>query len=95
MLDLFERRQQEASISEAMDQERLVNVSVVERPKLPLPPSTNRSTPIYLALLSGVAVALGGAFGWEYLNRTMRFERDVERSLGVPVLGTIPERGRV
>jgi capsular polysaccharide biosynthesis protein len=36
-------------------------------------------------------VAFGGAFGLEYLNRTLRFEREVERYLGLPVIGTIAE----
>ena len=44
-----------------------------------------------LAIISGLAVSLGGAFGLEYLNRTLRFERDVERYLGLPVLGTVAE----
>jgi polysaccharide biosynthesis transport protein len=92
MLELFEKRQQEASLGEAMDQERLVNVEVVERPKLPLAANNNGASSVYLALLSGLAVALGGAFGAEYLNRTVRFEREVEGRLGVPVLGTIPDR---
>jgi uncharacterized protein involved in exopolysaccharide biosynthesis len=91
MLELFEKRQQEASLGEAMDQERLVNVEVVERPKLPLAASNNGASSVYLALISGLAVALGGAFGAEYLNRTVRFEREVEGRLGVPVLGTIPD----
>jgi succinoglycan biosynthesis transport protein ExoP len=94
LLELFERRQQEASIGEAMDQERLVNVEVIERPKLPLDRPNNPRTPVYLALLSGLVVAFAGAFGAEYLNRTLRFEREVEQTLGVPVLGRIPDHGR-
>jgi uncharacterized protein involved in exopolysaccharide biosynthesis len=93
-LDLYEKRQQEARISEAMDQEKLVNVEVVQRPALPLDPAEDKSIPIVLALLSGLAVSFGGAFGIEYLNRTVRFERDVERHLGLPVLGTVVEASK-
>jgi hypothetical protein len=38
-------------------------------------------------LLSGLVVALGGAFGVEYFNRTVKSERDVERYLGLPCSG--------
>ena len=74
-----------------MDQRKLVNVAVVERPALPLEQTTDRRIPLVLAILSGMVVALGGAFGVEYLNRTLRFERDVERYLGLPVLGSVAE----
>ena len=92
-VDLYEKRQQEARIGEAMDQERLVNVEVIDRPKLPLQRTDNRKTPVALAILSGLVVALGGAFGTEYLNRTLRFEREVESRLHLPVIASIPQRG--
>ena len=74
-----------------MDQRKLVNVAVVERPGLPLERTDDTKVPLMLAIISGLAVSLGGAFGIEYLNRTLRFERDVERYLGLPVLGTVAE----
>jgi uncharacterized protein involved in exopolysaccharide biosynthesis len=90
-VDLYTRRQQEAVIEDAMNQRRLVNVAVVERPGLPLERTDDTKVPLMLAIISGLAVSLGGAFGLEYLNRTLRFERDVERYLGLPVLGTVAE----
>jgi uncharacterized protein involved in exopolysaccharide biosynthesis len=90
-VDLYTRRQEEAVIEDAMDQRKLVNVAVVQRPGLPLPRSDNLKLSLALAVAAGLAVAFGGAFGLEYLNRTVRFERDVERYLGLPVLGTVAE----
>jgi uncharacterized protein involved in exopolysaccharide biosynthesis len=90
-VDLYTRRQQEAAIEDALDQRKFVNIAVVTRPGLPLPRSDNPKLPIGLALASGLALGFGGAFGLEYLNRTLRFERDVERFLGLPVLGTVAE----
>jgi uncharacterized protein involved in exopolysaccharide biosynthesis len=90
ILGLYEKRGQEARISEAMDKKQLVNVEVVQRPSLPLPRAGGKvASLVLLALISGLAVSLGGALGWEYLNRTLRFERDVEQFLGLPLLGTI------
>ena len=90
-LELFEKRAQEARIGDAMNQDKLVNVQVVQRPGLPLPRTDDRRAPLLLAIISGLAVSLGGAFGLEYVNRTLRFERDVERHLGLPVLGTVKD----
>lgn len=90
-VDLYVQRGQQAQLEDAMDQRKLVNVAVVERPALPLERTDDRKVPLLLAIISGLAVSLGGAFGLEYLNRTLRFERDVERYLGLPVLGTVAE----
>lgn len=93
-VELYTRRQQEAAIEDAMDQRKLVNVAVVQRPGLPLRRTDDSKVPLTLAIISGLAVSLGGAFGLEYLNRTLRFERDVERYLGLPVIGTVAEARR-
>jgi succinoglycan biosynthesis transport protein ExoP len=89
--DLYTRRQQEATIEDALNQRKLVNVAVVQRPGLPLQRTDDPRIPLALAIISGLAVSFGGAFGLEYLNRTLRFERDVERYLGLPVIGTVAE----
>ncbi|MBI4514411.1 MAG: hypothetical protein HY699_01165 [Deltaproteobacteria bacterium] len=87
--ELYVKREQEARISEAMDQERLVNVDVVQRPALPLPRTDSQRTSVFLSLISGLAVSFGAAFGLEYLNRSLRSEYDVEQHLGLPLLGSI------
>jgi uncharacterized protein involved in exopolysaccharide biosynthesis len=92
--ELYVKREQEARISEAMDQERLVNVDVVQRPALPLPRADSHRVSVLLSLISGLAVSLGGAFGLEYLNRSLRSEYDVEQHLGLPLLGSIPDYSR-
>jgi uncharacterized protein involved in exopolysaccharide biosynthesis len=88
-LDLFMQREQEARIGDAMDQKRLVNVEVVERPGKPFRRADQKGTPMMLAIITGLVVGLAGAFGAEYLTGTLRFEREVENRLGLPVLGSI------
>jgi len=94
-VELYSKREQEARIENAMDRARLVNVQVVERAGRPLNRVDSKKAPLMLAILSGLAVSLGGAFGYEYVNRTLRFEREVERYLGLPVLGTVKDSGEV
>lgn len=45
---------------------------------------------MFLGLLVGLLLGLGGAFFLEYLDQTIKSSHDVERVLGVPVLGLIP-----
>jgi uncharacterized protein involved in exopolysaccharide biosynthesis len=92
--ELYVKREQEARISEAMDQQRLVNVDVVQRPSLPLARSGNNRVSVLLSLISGLAVSLGGVFGLEYLNRSLRSEHDVEQHLGLPLLGSVGDYSR-
>jgi uncharacterized protein involved in exopolysaccharide biosynthesis len=89
--DLYRRREEEARVSEAMDKERMVNVEVVQKPGLTLPQADTQQRSALLALLSGLVVSLGGAFGVEYFNRTVKSERDVERHLGLPMLGALTD----
>jgi len=45
---------------------------------------------IVLGILVGLLLGLGGAFFLEYLDQTIKNAGDVERVIGVPVLGLIP-----
>ncbi|MCK6555406.1 GumC family protein [Candidatus Binatia bacterium] len=92
--ELYVKREQEARISDAMDAQRLVNVDVVQRPALPLPKADSQRATVGLSLLAGLVVGIAGAFGREYLVRTLRSEYDVGRHLGLPMLASISETPR-
>ncbi len=68
------------------------NVRVLDRPLKPVAPvypktSTNVAVGIALGLLLGFA----GATGREMLDRTVRNAEDIERELGLAVLGSLPD----
>jgi len=89
---LFRQKADEAQIAQAMDREHLVNVAIVDRPRLPLAPVENLSG--VLATFTSTAalgVALGMAYVLEFVRRAFRKEPDLERYLGVPALGTVRE----
>lgn len=92
--ELYVKREQEARISQAMDEQKLVNVNVVQRPSLPLPQVDTRRVSATLAILAGLVVGIAGAFAREYMSRSLRSEADVVRFLGLPLLGTIREAPR-
>lgn len=91
---LYLKRAQEARISQAMDRQRLVNVQVVQRPALPLPRADANQVTLSLSLIAGLLVGIAGAFGREYMSRSLRSEYDVQRHLGLPLLASIGDVDR-
>src|SRR5262249_215746 len=89
--DLYVKREQEARISEAMDEQKLVNIDVVQRPALPLPRTGTQKVSAALSLVAGLVVGLAGAFGREDISRSLRSEYDVQQHLGLPLLASIGE----
>lgn len=89
--DSYVKKAQEATVSKAMDDQQLVNVQVVQRPALPLPRADTQRVTLTLSLVAGLLVGLAGAFGREYMSRSLRSEYDVQRHLGMPLLASISE----
>jgi uncharacterized protein involved in exopolysaccharide biosynthesis len=89
--DLYFKKQEEARITEAMKNHSMVNVTVVERAMAPLEPENGALLPLLLGLLGGLGLAAAMAVAVEYLNRTLRFEEEVERYVELPVLAVIPD----
>jgi uncharacterized protein involved in exopolysaccharide biosynthesis len=93
---LYERKQEESRISEALDQERFLNVSVIDGPTMPLEP-VNKMNPLMLvaALIAGTGLGVGTAVGLEFLGRNFKFEEQVEQYLELPVFAVIPDMSEV
>lgn len=75
-------RMQEATISPY--------VAILDGASPPVRFGTNVQQKLLLGLLVGLLLGLGGAFFLEYLDQTIKSAGDVERVLGMPVLGLIP-----
>ena len=90
---LYQKKHEEVRISAAMDQEKLINVSVAEPAQKPLKPVSRRlAVNFVLAGLIGVLGGLGLAFGTEfYLDHTFTTGEEMERRLGLVHLASIPE----
>jgi succinoglycan biosynthesis transport protein ExoP len=89
--EVYVKREQEARISQAMDEQKLVNVNVIQRPALPLASSSKQAASVAVILIAGLVVALAGTFGREYMTRSLHSEGDVSRQLGMPLLASIGE----
>lgn len=69
------------------------NIHILTRAELPLNPTPVSPKPglnIAIAFVVGLMTSVGLAFLLEYLNNTVRTEEEVEKLLGIPVLGAIP-----
>ncbi|USK28401.1 capsular biosynthesis protein [Bacillus sp. CMF21] len=68
------------------------NVSVLSKAELGADPSPIKPQPVMniaIALVVGLMAGVGLAFLLEYLDNTIKTEEDVEKHLGLPVLGAI------
>ena len=86
---LYLKKQEEARISEALDREKVSNVTIVDPATVPLSPiRPNRRLNIVLGFLLAVMLALGVPFGLTYFDNRIRTDSDIERKLDVPVIGS-------
>jgi len=89
---LYLTKFEESRISNAMDAEKIANVSVLEPAIPPLKPVSPK---VRLNLALGVFLGMFGgfflAFFMEYLDDSLDRPEDVEQSLNLPVLVSIPE----
>lgn len=68
------------------------NVRVIEEVELPENPvSPNKKMNIVIAFLLGLMVSVGLVFLLEYLDNTYKNKDQLEKELGIPVLGAIPD----
>ncbi len=67
------------------------NVQVMDRAEVPGGPfSPNTRREWFTAMMAGLLVAFGLAFGIEYLDDTVKTPEDVSKRLGLPLLGLVP-----
>jgi len=67
------------------------DIQVMDKAVIPvIPISPNKKLNLAIAFFLGLMISLGVVFLLEYLDDTIKTESDVEKYLGLPVLGVIP-----
>jgi len=67
------------------------DIQVMDKAIIPLSAiSPNKKLNMAIAFFIGLMISLGIAFLLEYMDNTVKTESDVEKYLGIPVLGIIP-----
>lgn len=82
------KRMNEAGLATALDTSNIRVVEPAIVPHRPLYPRTRLI--MIISLIAGLGLGVGAAFVVEYLDDRVRSPEDVERALGVPVLGIVP-----
>ncbi|MGA9354342.1 MAG: hypothetical protein WBV46_11675 [Terriglobales bacterium] len=87
---LYLHKREEARIGDALDEQRILDVAIVEAPSPPALPA--HSTLAYFALAFGFSslFAVAAAFTAEYFDATVRTPVEAQQLLEVPVLAWLP-----
>ena len=89
---LYVEKLEESRIARAMDEEGIVNVSVVDPPNLPISSvKPNMGLGLAVAILLGILTAMLVAFYSEYFNHTMNSPEEVQRRTGLNVAVDLPD----
>lgn len=68
------------------------NLNIIDNAVAPEHPSKpNKKLNVAIAFVLGLMVSLGIVFVIEYMDKTIKTEDDVEKYIGLPVLGVIPK----
>lgn len=89
---LYQKKAQEADITKALNQQKVVNVSLAEaaqRASRPVSPKPLLNLAVLLVV--GVLASLAGCLGAEKLNPYLRNEEQVERRYRMKILAQIPD----
>jgi len=92
---LYQKKQEEARITDELDQNKITNVSIAEapiRPQLPVRP--NRPMNLLLGLFLGLLLSVSGVVMAEFMRDTVLTPQELEAQLGMNVLASVPETSR-
>ncbi|MDH3494706.1 MAG: Wzz/FepE/Etk N-terminal domain-containing protein [Acidobacteriota bacterium] len=89
---LYAKKQEEARINDALDTQKISNVSIAEAPSVPKnPDNRNKLMAVMLSLGLGCGLCAASVFLSEMNRKTFVTPNELEEFAGVPVLATIPE----
>lgn len=87
---LYQKKREEARMTDALNRSRILNVSVAEEPVLPSVPTNSPWTVLLLGTLLAMSVSVGMAFTLEYTDSSFRTPTEVTSELSIPVLAAVP-----
>jgi uncharacterized protein involved in exopolysaccharide biosynthesis len=89
---LYLKKSEEARITDALDEHRMVNIALVEQP---LVPALTSHSPLFfggLALIAMMTASFGLIWSLEHMDRTFHTPHELESYLGIPLLVSIPRQ---
>jgi uncharacterized protein involved in exopolysaccharide biosynthesis len=89
---LYQRKREEARMSDALDETHILNVAVAEAPGVPVLPAGSRLVFVALGLVLGAVSSVALALALDYLDPSFRTPSEVLTELNIPVLAAVPHR---
>jgi uncharacterized protein involved in exopolysaccharide biosynthesis len=87
---LYQRKQEEARISDALDTTRIANIALADAPVVPsFPANTGRMWLLIFGAVIGVILGVSTTYLLAYISPHFHTPQEVEEALGVPVLASI------
>ena len=88
---LYNDLMQRAKVTGVTGEYKGTNVQVIDSAEMPrVPVLPNHQRDLMFALMTGFLLAVGLAFGMEYLDSRIKTPDDIKSYLGVPFLGLVP-----
>jgi capsular exopolysaccharide synthesis family protein len=88
---IYESLLQQAKQAGISGERRATNVRVVDPAEVPMAPfSPNLRADMTFAGVAGLVLAIGLAFGFEYLDNRIKTPQELKAHLGIPFLGMVP-----
>ena len=91
---LYLQKQEEARISDALDRNRIVNVTIAELPTVPALPIRSPWVILLFGGLLASFLSVAAAYSADYLDPSFRTPQDLLDTLNIPVLATVPREAR-
>lgn len=86
---MLSQKREEARINEA---EKIGNLRIIDKAELPRAPIRPRvKLNLFVGLILGLTVGIGLAFFMESLDTAIKTPEEVEKKIGLPVVGSIPK----
>jgi len=87
---LYSKKREEARIEQAMDRQKIANVTLVERPRLPTLATPKLSVTFVASYLLGCLLIIGFALAVAVTGPSVYTAWELEGLTGVPVLASVP-----
>jgi uncharacterized protein involved in exopolysaccharide biosynthesis len=89
---LYRQKRDEARVSQAMDQQNMVNVSIAREPRPPLTPAGFSKLGLLVSALVLVSIgSVGVGFARDFLDHSFTTGEELEQKLEIPHLASVPE----
>jgi len=92
---LYLHKREEARMSDALDERRILNVSITEPPAIPALPAIDPMLYGLIGTLLAATVSAGVVFTKEYFDPSFRTPTEVLSELNIPVLAAVPYRSNI